>query len=417
MGCFIYHHDRNFQEILNLLVLCLYHCHIRHELKATLYEPGGSCDLRCKKTSPNRICYISSWPEFQGGPEYPIRNLEILPVAPATSHIRHKLKDSVTEVVTRVKKHLQIENVIYISSWPEFQGGSEYPVRNLKFLLVAPTIATSVFHATILGKYDLGQLGWSLYHHQDLIFKGMPQIWTQKFEILSWWHWLWSYWCFVPSPDVGQIWPTPIMMIYTSSRLNFQRGDSEFPIRILQFHQWHLLWPYQCLRQIAGKISPPPIRMIYISSLIGIHNLPQTVILINYSIIDPHDYICQPMPVKNSVLTSPLENLTIRSPPVISWPHLVANVALVVWFQSFNRDSIAVNILWCFYTCSISAHLCLLPQRTGGTVSVNTESKFCIIWRYFYAASYTVRCFRSCLWWRPGQQFVWNRLLISRHPV
>ena len=25
MGCFIYHHDRNFQEILNLLVPCLYH--------------------------------------------------------------------------------------------------------------------------------------------------------------------------------------------------------------------------------------------------------------------------------------------------------------------------------------------------------------------------------------------------------
>ena len=41
-------------------------------------------------------------------------------------------------------------------------------------------------------------------------------------------------------------------MIYTSSRLDFQ-GDSEFPIRILKFHQWHLLWPYWCLRQIAGK--------------------------------------------------------------------------------------------------------------------------------------------------------------------
>src|ERR1700687_2658580 len=44
------------------------------------------------------------------------------------------------------------------------------------------------------------------------------------------------------------------MMIYTSSRLDFQ-GDSEFPIRILKFHQWHLLWPYQCLRQIENITS------------------------------------------------------------------------------------------------------------------------------------------------------------------
>ena len=26
-----------------------------------------------------------------------------------------------------------------------------------------------------------------------------------------------------------------------------------------------MLWPYQCLRQIAGKILPPPIKMIYTS--------------------------------------------------------------------------------------------------------------------------------------------------------
>ena len=54
--------------------------------------------------------------------------------------------------------------------------------------------------------------------------------------------------------DCGKILPPPIMMIYISSWLHLQ-GGSNHPIRILKFHQWHLLWLYQCFTQILGNIN------------------------------------------------------------------------------------------------------------------------------------------------------------------
>jgi hypothetical protein len=55
--------------------------------------------------------------------------------------------------------------------------------------------------------------------------------------------------------DCGKILSPPIRMIYTSSWPHFQ-GGSDHLIKSLKFHQWHQLWPYQCLRQIAGKYYP-----------------------------------------------------------------------------------------------------------------------------------------------------------------
>ena len=54
--------------------------------------------------------------------------------------------------------------------------------------------------------------------------------------------------------DCGKILSSPIRMISTSSWPQFQ-GDSEYPIRIFKFHQWHLLWLYQCFTQILGNIN------------------------------------------------------------------------------------------------------------------------------------------------------------------
>ena len=54
--------------------------------------------------------------------------------------------------------------------------------------------------------------------------------------------------------DCGKILSPPIRMIYTSSWPHF-RGGYDHPIRILKFHQWHLLWLYQCFTQILGNIN------------------------------------------------------------------------------------------------------------------------------------------------------------------
>src|ERR1700692_356832 len=69
--------------------------------------------------------------------------------------------------------------------------------------------------------------------------------------------------CF--SPISGKIGPPPIMLIYISSGPDFHR-DPESEVRHSKFHPWHLIWPYLCFSHILEEIGPPPVIMICISS-------------------------------------------------------------------------------------------------------------------------------------------------------
>jgi len=168
--------------------------------------------------------------------------------------------------------------------------------QNFEIPSVAAAMAISVFEAD--WKYYLLQSRWFI-HHPDRIFQGVPTIWSEFWNSINgicYGHI--SIWGrlreniipsnqddlyiiliefsrgFRPSDqnfeipsvasamaisvfeaDCGKILSPPIRMIYTSSWSHFP-GGSDHPIRILKFYQWHLLWSYQYLRQIAGKYYP-----------------------------------------------------------------------------------------------------------------------------------------------------------------
>jgi hypothetical protein len=106
-------------------------------------------------------------------------------------HIRVELKDHRAWPILGHKKSCP-NRMFYISRWPEFQGGSEYQIRNLKF--------------------SLGQ-----------------HIWLYLYNVFQ--------------PHYGKIGSWPIRMIYISFLLNFQ-GDSESELRNLKFCQWQHIWLY-----------------------------------------------------------------------------------------------------------------------------------------------------------------------------
>ena len=139
--------------------------------------------------------------------------------------------------------------MIYTSSRLNFQGDSEFPIRILKFHqwhLLWPYQCLR----QIAGKYYLLQSGWFIYH-PDCIFKGVLTIRSEFWNSIS-------GICYGHIGVWGRlrenIIPSKIRMIYTSPWPHFQ-GGSEYPIRILKFHQWHLLWLYQCFTQILGNIN------------------------------------------------------------------------------------------------------------------------------------------------------------------
>ena len=186
--------------------------------------------------------------------------------------------------------------MIYTSSELYFQGDSEFQLKKFKISSVAPSMTALCFRH-ISGKCDLHQSGWSI-HHQDLILKGALNIQSEfKNSISGTCHGHISVWGrlrenitpsnqddlyiiltafsrgFWPSDqnfeipsvasamailvfeaDCGKILSPPIRIIYTSSWQHFQ-GGSNHPIRILKFHQGHLLWPYQCFTQILENFS------------------------------------------------------------------------------------------------------------------------------------------------------------------
>ena len=106
-------------------------------------------------------------------------------------HIRVELKDHCACPILGHKIFCP-NRMICILSWPEFEGGPEYPIRNLKF---------------------------SLWQHVQ------PYLYN------------------VFQPHYRKIWPLPIEMIYISFLLNFQ-GDSESELRNLKFCQWQHIWLY-----------------------------------------------------------------------------------------------------------------------------------------------------------------------------
>jgi len=138
--------------------------------------------------------------------------------------------------------------MIYTSSWLHFQGGSDHPIRILKFrqwqLLWPYQCLRQIENITSSNQDDL-------YIILIAFSRGFRPS-DQNFEIPSMAS---AMVISVFEADCGKILSPPIRMIYTSSWSNFP-GGSDHPIRILKFHQWHLLWPYQCLRQIAGKYYP-----------------------------------------------------------------------------------------------------------------------------------------------------------------
>ena len=138
--------------------------------------------------------------------------------------------------------------MIYTSSRLDFQGDSEFQLKNLKCHQWHPPCLCWCFRH-ISGKCDLHQSGWFI-HHQDLIFKGALNIRSEFWNSISgicYGHI--SVWA-----DCGKILSPPIRIICTSSWPHFQGGPDHL-IRILKFHQWHLLWPYQCLGRLEN-ITP-----------------------------------------------------------------------------------------------------------------------------------------------------------------
>ena len=167
--------------------------------------------------------------------------------------------------------------------------------QNFEIPSVAAAMAISVFEAD--WKYYLLQSRWFI-HHPDRIFQGVPTIRSEFWNSISgicYGHI--SVWGrlrenithsnqddlyiiliafsrgFRPSDqnfeipsmasamvisvfeaDCGKILSPPIRIIYTPSWQHFQ-GGSNHPIRILKFHQGHLLWPYQCFTQILESFS------------------------------------------------------------------------------------------------------------------------------------------------------------------
>ena len=119
--------------------------------------------------------YISSWSKSSGDSE------SAGPV-PVPCHIRHELKRPCDGGCDGCKK-TSPNRECYISSWPEFQGGSKYPIRNLKFSQWHPPWPYRCF-SHILRKYDLGQLRRSICH-QDLIFKGISDLNSEIWNFIS----------------------------------------------------------------------------------------------------------------------------------------------------------------------------------------------------------------------------------------
>jgi hypothetical protein len=145
--------------------------------------------------------------------------------------------------------------MFYISSWPEFPGGSEYPVRNLKFSLWQHIWLYwwNVFQPHY-GKSDLHQSGWSIYHPYS-IFKEILnlnlKIWNSASGS--------TYGYIVLWPLLGKIQPSPIRMFYTSSSSEFQEGF-EYPARNFKFSLWQQIWLYlynlfQSHSHITGKFD------------------------------------------------------------------------------------------------------------------------------------------------------------------
>ena len=224
-------------------------CHIRVEQT----KPGGNPISGDKIFRPNRKYYISSWPEFWGGSNCLIRNLKFDP----QNQIWPYLCSS--HMIISHYREIWPPPMIYTSFWPDFQGDSESGHQNLKFNLWH-LLWLFVSHSHILEKCDLHQSWWSIYH-PDWIFKEILNLVTK-------------FWNSICGSCYGYIYSTATLqenltitnqddlyIIWTRFLRGFWIQSQKFEITSGAYTRAILVF-----QPHYGKIWPPPISMIYISS-------------------------------------------------------------------------------------------------------------------------------------------------------
>jgi hypothetical protein len=106
----------------------------------------------------------------------------------------------------------------------------------------------------IMGKNDLHQSGWFIYHPYSIFREIMNlnlKIWNSTSGSTYGYIVLWSL--------LGKIQSSPIRMFYTSSSWEFQEG-SEYPARNFKFSLWQQIWlhlynVFQSHSHIMGKFD------------------------------------------------------------------------------------------------------------------------------------------------------------------
>jgi hypothetical protein len=192
------------------------------------------------------MIYISFWPEFQGGPEYPIRNLKFS----LWQHIQLYLCFSHITGIWKIGS-LPIR-IIYMSFLLNFQGDSESELINLKFIQWQHVwlyyIIASFGRNTIFTNQDV------LYHPDQnfhRILNIQPEILNlacgNKYSYIC-------IMCFSHTATLRDIWPSPIRMIHISSWLKSQ-GESESGLRNLKFSLWQHVQLYLYISHIMGRFD------------------------------------------------------------------------------------------------------------------------------------------------------------------